>query len=100
MVSKARSRGIHFAVKDIFSYPTIAALASVAKTQENDLIFKPDQGLITGEVPLTPIQHWFFNNNLEDRNHFNQATLLQASKKLDLFLLNQTSLSFFLIMMF
>ena len=89
MVSKARSKGIHFAVKDVFNHPTITGLVSIAKTQENDLALKPDQGVVTGEVHLTPIQHWFFKNNLEDKNHFNQAILLQASQQLDSSHLNQ-----------
>ncbi|MBL8676442.1 MAG: non-ribosomal peptide synthetase, partial [Alphaproteobacteria bacterium] len=89
MVSKARLKGIHFAVKDVFNHPTIAALASVAKTQEDILTFKPEQGAVTGDVPLTPIQHWFFKNNLEDRNHFNQAVLLQSPRKIDLSHLSQ-----------
>jgi non-ribosomal peptide synthase protein (TIGR01720 family) len=90
MVSKARSRGIHFAVKDVFTHPTIAALASVAKTQVNDITFKPDQEVIVGDVPFTPIQHWFFNSNLIEPNHFNQTTLLLTRVNLDLSLLNQT----------
>ncbi|MBW8310151.1 MAG: amino acid adenylation domain-containing protein, partial [Candidatus Paracaedibacteraceae bacterium] len=89
MVSKARSRGIHFAVKNVFNYPTIKALASVAKTQENDISLKPDQRAIGGDIPLTPIQHWFFKNDIEDRNYFNQTVLLQLSKTLELAHLNQ-----------
>jgi len=89
MVSKARTCGIHFAVRDVFNHPTIMALACIAKTQEANLSFKPDQGSVAGEIPLTPIQHEFFKSNLEDRNYFNQATLLQSSRKLDPSFLNQ-----------
>lgn len=33
--------------------------------------------LVIGPVPLTPIQHWFFENNFLDRHHYNQAALLE-----------------------
>jgi len=47
-----------------------------------------EQGLVTGAVPLTPIQHWFFEQNLTDPHHFNQAVLLEI-QQLDLALLEQ-----------
>ncbi|MBL8677222.1 MAG: non-ribosomal peptide synthetase, partial [Alphaproteobacteria bacterium] len=37
----------------------------------------------------TPIQHWFFEQNLSHKSHYNQATLLQAQRPLDPSLLNQ-----------
>ncbi|MBY0293432.1 MAG: non-ribosomal peptide synthetase, partial [Alphaproteobacteria bacterium] len=91
LVSKARSKGIYFAVKNIFSHPTIAQLSSIAKLQEDDsLTLKPDQGVMTGDVPLTPIQHWFFEQSLYNKNHYNQAVLLIIYEKVDLSLLNKT----------
>ena len=78
VVSKARVKGIHFAVKDIFNCPTIVTLSLVAKTEQQALIIKPEQGLVKGDIPLTPIQHWFFEQNLSNRNHYNQAMLLQT----------------------
>jgi aryl carrier-like protein len=89
MVSKARSRGVFISVKDIFTHPTISGLASVSKTQESSLTFKPDQGTVLGTVPLTPIQHFFFEQNLHNKNHYNQATLLQAQALLNPSLLTQ-----------
>src|SRR5262249_34632584 len=40
--------------------------------------------------PLTPIQHWFFEQNQIDAHHFNQAVLLEVKQKLDPVLLEQT----------
>ncbi|TRX03272.1 condensation domain-containing protein, partial [Candidatus Methylobacter oryzae] len=37
-----------------------------------------EQGPISGDVPLTPIQHWFFEQNLHNPHHWNQALLLEA----------------------
>src|SRR5258708_15835722 len=36
-----------------------------------------------GPVPLTPIQHWFFEQPLENPNHFNQSVLLELKRPLD-----------------
>ncbi|MBL8675863.1 MAG: amino acid adenylation domain-containing protein [Alphaproteobacteria bacterium] len=89
LVAKGRQQGIHFNVKDIFTYPTIAGLASVARTQEDVLTLKPDQSPLKGDVALTPIQSWFFDQGLKDINHFNQAVFLKARNSLDPSLLTQ-----------
>ena len=39
-----------------------------------------EQGTIVGPVPLTPIQRWFFEQELTDAHHFNQARLLQLAR--------------------
>ena len=90
IVSKARAKGIYFNVRDIFNHPTIIALALIAQNQEVEVVFKPDSGLTEGDVPLTPIQHWFFKSNLQNRNHFNQAVLLETNAKLNSSFLNKT----------
>jgi non-ribosomal peptide synthase protein (TIGR01720 family) len=89
LVAKARQQGIHFNVKDVFTYPTVASLASVARTQEDVLTLKPDQNPVKGAVALTPIQSWFFDQDLKEVNHFNQAVLLKAQESLDPSLLTQ-----------
>jgi non-ribosomal peptide synthase protein (TIGR01720 family) len=89
LVAKARQRGIYFNVKDVFNYLTIADLASVARTQEDNPILKPDQNTVEGEVALTPIQSWFFDRNLQNKNHYNQAILLEALSPLKPDFLNQ-----------
>ena len=43
-----------------------------------------EQGLVTGAVPLTPIQRWFFALDLPNPSHFNQAVLLEAPASLRL----------------
>ncbi|RKZ51608.1 MAG: hypothetical protein DRR00_11120 [Candidatus Parabeggiatoa sp. nov. 3] len=41
------------------------------------------QDIVTGKVPLTPIQRWFFQNHSGELHHFNQAVLLRSKKRLD-----------------
>ncbi|WP_028954424.1 condensation domain-containing protein [Synechocystis sp. PCC 7509] len=38
-----------------------------------------EQGLITGAVPLTPIQHWFLAQNQPDAHYWNQSLLLEVA---------------------
>jgi non-ribosomal peptide synthase protein (TIGR01720 family) len=48
-----------------------------------------EQGVVTGPLPLTPIQHWFFEHNLAEPHHWNMAMLLEARQPLDSALLER-----------
>jgi len=74
MISRANQAGLKLTPKQLFQYQTIAELASVVGTTSQ---IKANQDLVTGLVPLTPIQHWFFQQNLPDAQYFNQSTLLE-----------------------
>jgi non-ribosomal peptide synthase protein (TIGR01720 family) len=80
LVSKARRAGLHFSVQDLFQHQSVAALAGVAQTTR---VEAPGALPPPGDVPLTPIQHWFFSLPLGRRHHFNQAVLLEARRRLD-----------------
>ncbi len=75
IVSRARQAGYRLTAKDVLQHQTIAELAAVIDT---DRIFKAEQSLVQGEVPLTPIQHMFFEQDFADPHHWNQALLLQT----------------------
>ena len=75
VIARANKANLRLTPKQIFEYPTIAQLAAVADIAQTIEI---EQGLVTGFVPLTPIQHWFFEQNLPDSHHWNQAILLQV----------------------
>ncbi|HEX7241800.1 MAG TPA: amino acid adenylation domain-containing protein, partial [Longimicrobiaceae bacterium] len=72
----------------IFEHPTVAELARVAG-RTGDLSVRAEQGVVTGEVPLTPVQHWFFGEEVPARHHWNQALLLDARAPLDPVLLER-----------
>jgi amino acid adenylation domain-containing protein/non-ribosomal peptide synthase protein (TIGR01720 family) len=80
VISKANQAGLWLTPKQLFQHQTIAQLAAVAATSGTQ---QSEQGLITGEVPLTPIQHWFFEQNLSDPHHWNQAVLLELRQPLE-----------------
>ena len=48
-----------------------------------------EQGLAQGSALLTPIQHWFFEQELPEPHHWNQALLLEVLPTLDGTLLEQ-----------
>jgi len=75
IISQANIAGLQLTPKQIFQHQTIAELAAVATPTETN---KAEQGLITGSLPLTPIQHWFFAQNLPESHHWNQAFLLEV----------------------
>src|SRR5690606_10141169 len=41
------------------------------------------QGLVDGESRLTPIQHWFFDTDIPQRQHWNQALLLEPTVRFE-----------------
>lgn len=75
VVGRARRAGLHLTPRQLFQYPTIAQLAAVVDMAPT---IQAEQEVVTGAVPLTPIQHWFFEQHLPDPHHWNQALLLQV----------------------
>ncbi|MBP0011694.1 MAG: amino acid adenylation domain-containing protein [Roseofilum sp. SBFL] len=75
IVSRAQQAGLGLTAKQLFQHQTIAQLATVASTLQPS---SAQQNSVTGEVPLTPIQHWFFEQNLAEPHHFNQSFLLKV----------------------
>ena len=80
VVARAKKAGLRLTVRQIFQHQTIAELALVAESVAHPGF---EQGLITGEAPLTPIQMWFFEQAFADQHHWNQATLLELKQDLD-----------------
>jgi non-ribosomal peptide synthase protein (TIGR01720 family) len=82
LVSKARQKGLVFSVKDVFNHPTIETLAAVVQYVKESKI--PEQDIVSGAVPLTPIQHWFFSQNPVDPHHYNQVMWIKNKESVDL----------------
>ncbi|UCH92860.1 MAG: AMP-binding protein [Candidatus Aminicenantes bacterium] len=77
--AKLQKYGLKMEIKDLFLNPTIKALAKSVSTLDRVI----PQGIVEGEVELTPIQHWFFENHFTQRHHFNQALILSREKGFD-----------------
>jgi amino acid adenylation domain-containing protein/non-ribosomal peptide synthase protein (TIGR01720 family) len=80
IIARANHAGMNLAPRQIFQHQTIAELAVVAKES-----FRPEaeQGIVTGEIPLTPVQARFFELRLPDPHHYNQARLLKLREPVD-----------------
>jgi amino acid adenylation domain-containing protein/non-ribosomal peptide synthase protein (TIGR01720 family) len=76
VIAKAKNEGIQLTPKQIFQYQTIADLGTVANTITTQTV---EQGLVTGVVPLTPIQQRFFVQQLIDSHHWNQSVILEVN---------------------
>ncbi|MEO0351991.1 MAG: amino acid adenylation domain-containing protein [Cyanobacteria bacterium P01_A01_bin.15] len=78
-IARAQQAGLHFSPRDLFQYSTIAQLATVAQHQASSQV---PQIPVVGEVPLSPIQHWFFERSLAHLHHWNQSVLLGVQQEL------------------
>ena len=86
IVSRASEHGLKITPKQIFEEKTLGRLAAAAGNAED----RPETNdTPAGEIPLTPIQAWFFKRRLPDAGHFNQALLLELEVPLDPALLEQ-----------
>ncbi len=79
IASRARQAGLLLNPGQLFQYPTIAELAPLATTPAGaGAVVLAEQGPVSGPVPLTPIQRWFFAQRHPEPHHFNQALLLEV----------------------
>ena len=91
IVSRSREAGLKLAPNQLFEQPTVAELAAAvnrdvesqnAKNQSVEVAAK--RSAITGPVPLTPIQHWFFEQEMVAPEHWHQAILVSIPPTVDL----------------
>ena len=72
----------YITIKDIFTHKTIAKLYDniiKCKTDKPETIkLLSEQGILTGNVPLLPIQNWFFASKFEVPHHWNQAFIIKT----------------------
>ncbi|MBR8840829.1 MAG: amino acid adenylation domain-containing protein, partial [Stigonema ocellatum SAG 48.90 = DSM 106950] len=79
IIARAHQAGLQLTLTQLFQYKTIAELAAFSGTSVS---VQAQQGVVTGLLPLTPIQKWFFEQNLAYPAHFNQSLLLEVSADL------------------
>src|SRR6185369_6309242 len=85
IVARARRAELYLTPRDLFQQQTIAALAAL--TTNDNQAASAEQGEVTGTLPLTPIERWFFAQELPELGHYNQAVLLGVRRHLDASLL-------------
>jgi amino acid adenylation domain-containing protein/non-ribosomal peptide synthase protein (TIGR01720 family) len=80
VVARANQAGLRLAPRQVFQHQTIAELAAAAQAAPAILA---EQGPVSGEAALTPIQRRFFALEPADPQHYNQALLLELLQPLD-----------------
>jgi non-ribosomal peptide synthase protein (TIGR01720 family) len=79
VVSRAAQAGVRITARQLFQHQTVAELAAVAGTVSS---LRAEQGEVSGSLPLTPIQRWFFAQEVAQPHHYNQSMLLEVRERL------------------
>ena len=86
IISRARQAGLTLTLRQVFQHQTIAELAQLPTMAQ---VIEAEQELVTGDVPLTPAQHWFIDQEMVEPHHYNQAVLLELRQPMNLALLER-----------
>ena len=87
IISRAHQAGLKITPKQIFTSLTIEKLALESEPIEKIESVREE---LTGDVPITPIQIWFFEQNQPDPHHWNQSLLLEVKKPIDVEILSRS----------
>ncbi|MEV7080379.1 non-ribosomal peptide synthase/polyketide synthase [Streptomyces sp. NPDC093516] len=80
VVSRARTAGLALTPRDLFRHPTLVDLAA-ASTGARAAV--ADTGPVSGQVALTPIQHWFLDAEPPHPEYFNQSVVVETPTDVD-----------------
>ncbi|WP_416520577.1 amino acid adenylation domain-containing protein [Streptomyces achromogenes] len=80
VVSKARRAGLRLTAKQIFQHQTVADLAAVVQAMDQPA---PQAAAAVGDVPLTPVQRWYFEQYPQGAVHFNQSMFVELASGTD-----------------
>ena len=80
VVSRARTAGLALTPRDLFRHPTLAALAAAATGAGTTVA---GTGPVSGEVALTPIQHWYLDAQPPRPEYFNQSVVVETPDDVD-----------------
>jgi len=86
VAARARLSGLQLTPSQVFQQPTPAELAAVISVSRAS---HHAEETITGDVPLTPIQRWFFEQDFSVPDHWNMAVMLKLRERVDPGLLEQ-----------
>ncbi len=79
ITSRLYDKGYSLNVKDILTHQTISQISILVEKSEKDY----EQGLVSGEMVLTPIEHWFFGQKFEHPHYYNQSVLLEFKNRIN-----------------
>lgn len=76
IVSRLKQKGYSLKIQDLLLYPSICETSARVKIS----IRAADQSLLNSIVPLSPIQSYFFEQDIETKHHYNQSVLLTGKE--------------------
>ncbi len=77
--SRLYEHGLKMEIKDMIKNPRIKELSKYI----SEAAAKASQGIVEGEIGLTPIQKWFFELENEMTGHFNQSVMLYRNEGIE-----------------
>ncbi|MBW8687177.1 non-ribosomal peptide synthetase [Chitinophaga rhizophila] len=84
IVSRLRQSGYSLRVEEVLKAPVLSSLAKLLVRQSTGA----DQSAIVGDVLLTPVQRYLFDN-FPVPQHFNQSLVLKSERPIDMGLLDK-----------
>ncbi|MEU9853530.1 amino acid adenylation domain-containing protein [Streptomyces sp. NPDC047974] len=82
VVSKARRAGLRLTAKQIFLHQSVADLAAVVQAADRPATPRAPAPAV-GDVPLTPVQRWYFEQYPSGATHFNQSMFVELAPGTD-----------------
>lgn len=79
IIPQVRAAGFNLSIKEIFQHRTISSLSQKISFHPPSCI---DQKMVEGQVPWTPIQHWFWEQEMAEPTYFNMAYLFRVPTQL------------------
>ena len=86
--TRLKEKGLNCQVQDIFNHKTINQVALHTTTDVEEI--KAIQGIVEGQVSLTPVMNWFFDHQFENADYWNQSVLLEIKDDVEIPLLERT----------
>jgi amino acid adenylation domain-containing protein/non-ribosomal peptide synthase protein (TIGR01720 family) len=80
VAAKVSRVGPKLSPTEVFTHPTISELATLLSS---NLAAVAEQEGLNGSIPLTPIQHWFSEQEIADPNQSSQTVTLKTRENLD-----------------
>lgn len=85
IIAKAAEKGLKIELKSFYDDKCIREMAKHVQMLDSS---SDEQGEITGEISLTPIQQWFMRQQYEQEAYWNQSVMLEV-KELQITTLNK-----------
>ena len=82
IVARARQEGLDCSLDQVFLHPTVAELAAAVAPVAAGAASADPEAPVSGPLPLTPIQAWFFEHRFARPGHWNQAAMLAVRRPL------------------